>query len=233
MIDRRSAEDWKQWHSLYDESQPLKERLLAVRQHIAASIAGHSVDPVRILSACAGDGRDLIGALGATHERKRVCAHLIESDAELVARGEAAARQFRLEDEITFHCADATRSNTYRGVSPAHVIVLAGVFGNLHDMDTKRLIASLRSLCYPGASVVWTRNLREFDDGERTTLIIKECFLASGFEEASFSRTPSGMFAVATHVFRGSPEPLPRDVQLFVFSGFCNVSRVTLGPHDA
>lgn len=197
-----AAEDWEQWHSLYDESPALQERLILVREHICGALLRQSAEPVHIISICAGDGRDVTGALAASDRRKKVQADLFESNAQLVAHGQAAVNHVHLNAEVTFHCADATQSSTYRDLSRAHVVVLAGVFGNLKDEDVPRLITSLKALCHPGASVVWTRNLVEFDDGERATQMIRDSFSAAEFKEELLARTPRGVFAVATHSFR-------------------------------
>lgn len=149
--------DWANWHDRYEISLPLRERLCAVRTQIILALSKVAAQPVQVISIFAGDGRDLIGSLVAFDQNKTVCASLIEMNAELVAKGQTAINQFCLSDQVTFRCGDATQSGTYVGISPAHVVVLSGVFGNLKENDVRRLIVSLQSLCNRGASVIWTR----------------------------------------------------------------------------
>lgn len=216
--------DWTNWHERYEISLPLRERLSAVRTQIVLALSKVAAEPVQVISICAGDGRDLIGSLVAFDQRKTVRASLIEMNAELVAKGQTAIDHFCLSDQVTFRCGDATQSGTYVGISPAHVVVLSGVFGNLKENDVRRLIVSLQSLCHRGASVIWTRNLVEFDDGEKATQMIRKCFLAADFREEVLARTPQGVFAVGTHTFQGEPRPLPEDGTLFEFTGFWGIS---------
>jgi hypothetical protein len=211
--------DWGKWHDLYESRPSLQERLVAVRAQVALAISAVAAEPVHVLSICAGDGRDLTGGLAGLASRKAIRATLIESSPELVARGRAAVDEAHLTEYVSFRCADATRSSTYHGIPPAHVVVLAGVFGNLKEADVRRLIESLRSLCRCGASVVWTRNLVEFDDGEKAVRIIRECFSNAAFREEYVTRSPSGVFAVGTHSYQGAWRPLPRDATLFEFTG--------------
>lgn len=168
--------DWAKWHDLYESRPSLQERLVAVREQVTLAVSKVAAEGLQVLSICAGDGRDLIGSLAGLASRKAIRATLIESSPELVARGRAAIDEAALTEHVSFRCADATRSSTYHGIPPANVVVLAGVFGNLKEADVRRLIESLRSLCHSGASIVWTRNLVEFDDGEKAVQIIRECF---------------------------------------------------------
>jgi len=204
---RAGLVDWTKWHDRYDEQASLKERLAAVREQITAAISRATTAPVQVLSLYAGDGRDLIGSLAASRSRKAVNATLVESSTELVARGQNAAAHLHLTDEVTFRCADATLSSTYLGLPRAHLIVTAGVFGNLIEADVRRLVVSLQSLCRRHAYVVWTRNLVEFDDGEKAVRVIRESFLQAGFREERFIRTPGGVFAVGSHCFEGEMRP--------------------------
>jgi hypothetical protein len=217
-----TAMDWAKWHDLYDVSTPLKERLIAVREQIAAAASKVAGKSLHLVSICAGDGRDVIGTFAASDERQDVHATLIESNPELVTRGQAAVDQLGLARRITFRCADATQSSTYVDIRPAHIIVLSGVFGNLKERDVQRLIAALPSLCDRAASVIWTRNL--FDDGEKATQIIRQCFVAADFTEEVLVRTSLGFFAVGTHSFRGVRWPL-QSIKLCLSSQALRASR--------
>lgn len=216
--------DWKNWHERYEISLPLQERLTAVQAQIIIAISKVGAKPVQVVSICAGDGRDLIGSLNVLGNKTTVCATLIESNAELVAKGQTAIDHFCLAHQVAFRCADATQPATYLGIPPAHVVILSGVFGNLKENDVLRLIVSLQNLCCRGASVIWTRNLNEFDDGETATQTIRKSFVEADFKEEILIRTPQGVFAVGTHSFHGEQRPLPKGKALFEFTGFWGIS---------
>ena len=215
--------DWVQWHDGYDIWPPLQARLRAVREHISNALLACPVGSIQVVSLCAGDGRDLIGVLPEHSRRRDVSALLIEASADLVARGEAATAQFDLGSHVCFVREDATQSSTYLEVGPPDLVVAAGVFGNLLDGEVRRLIFSLRRLCKPGGFVVWTRNLIELD-GERATALIRDLFREAQFEEMASTRTSPGAFAVATHAFRGNPDPLVPGTKMFEFTGFDRIA---------
>lgn len=212
--------DWNQWLDRYETNQPLRERLTFVVSHIAKAILDCHEDPVPVLSVCAGDGRDLVVALSSMESKRMVRADLIESNPDVVSKGRNLVAEHGLSQSVKFRCADATKRRTYQYLTPAKVVIVSGVFGNLRDIDAARLIRLLHSLCQPDSLVIWTRNLVEFDDGGSATDKIREILRASDYEETRFERTQSGVFAIATHRYRGQTKPLPTDEILFDFSGF-------------
>ena len=59
-----AGRDWVAWHDAYDDpGAPLAQRLVAVQAQIAAALDGAPPGPLRAVSICAGQGRDLIGVL--------------------------------------------------------------------------------------------------------------------------------------------------------------------------
>ena len=52
--------DWYAWHDHYDEPG-LARRLAAVQQRISVALDQARPGPLRAISVCAGQGRDLIG----------------------------------------------------------------------------------------------------------------------------------------------------------------------------
>ena len=73
--------DWHAWHDAYDDpGSSLAQRLRVVQARIAATLDAAPPGPLRALSMCAGQGRDLIPVL-ASHPRGRdVTARLVELD---------------------------------------------------------------------------------------------------------------------------------------------------------
>ena len=55
--------DWFEWHDLYQTDSGLQQRLEIVRKYISSSLDAVPPGIVRVVSACAGDGRDLLGTL--------------------------------------------------------------------------------------------------------------------------------------------------------------------------
>lgn len=71
------------WHELYDDpSSVLSARLRLVRAQLSDALDHAPAGPVRLLSLCAGQGRDVIGVLSAHPRRDDVSAVLIEADPE-------------------------------------------------------------------------------------------------------------------------------------------------------
>lgn len=67
--------DWNAWHDDYaDPDSALSARLAVVRSEIRRALADHAakqaerVAPLTVLSACAGDGRDILGVLAEQDE---------------------------------------------------------------------------------------------------------------------------------------------------------------------
>ena len=58
------SRDWVEWHHQYDDTTgPLAQRLAVVATLIRDALDAAPPGPIRVLSLCAGDSRDL--ALGA------------------------------------------------------------------------------------------------------------------------------------------------------------------------
>ncbi len=121
----------------------LSQRLIAVKRHLSDAIDHALPGVVRIISACAGQGHDVIGVV-ATHPRwADVQALLVESDDHnvRVARDRIAAAGITGVDVVQ---ADAGVTGTYREAVPADVLMLCGIFGNLSDEDVQSTVAMPR-----------------------------------------------------------------------------------------
>jgi hypothetical protein len=200
--------DWLAWHEAYrDPGSALSLRLSIVRRHVAAWLDAAPTEP-RVVSACAGEGRDLLGVLG-THPRGReVHARLVETDPALVARARAAAAAARL-DRVEVLQADAGLLDSYDGAVPADLVMMCGVFGNVPESDIRRTLAALPLLCAPRATVVWTRSRHEPD----RTPGVRGWFRDSGFEEVAFEAPTGVLVSVGVHRLTAPPRPLRVDDQ--------------------
>src|SRR5712691_2900368 len=95
--------DWRGWHEAYDHpGSPLARRLAVVQQCIAAALDAAPPGPIRVVSMCAGEGRDLLGVLESHSRRADVHGCLVELDPEL-----AATARTRAPETFEVLCADA------------------------------------------------------------------------------------------------------------------------------
>ncbi|MEU4578493.1 SAM-dependent methyltransferase [Nonomuraea sp. NPDC023979] len=200
--------DWVSWHDDYDRPGSSLGRRLAVVQ--GAVRAALDAGAERVVSLCAGQGRDLLPVLAAHPRRGRVRARLVELD----------ERNARLAEErapagVEVVRGDAALTDAYAGAVPADLVLVCGLFGNLSDADVRRTVSALPQLCAPGATVVWTRHTREPD------LVPSICawFEETGFEETGFDRVSleTAEFGVGVHRYAGPPTPLRRGERMFTF----------------
>ena len=74
---------------------------------------------------------------------------------------------------------DAGLSSHYVSERPIQVVLVCGVFGNVHDDDAHATITALGSLTATGGSVLWTRHRRPPD----LVPMIRRWFEEAGFDE--------------------------------------------------
>src|SRR5690349_532381 len=90
--------DWRHWHSAYDDPRSsLSRRLDVVRARLMQALDMVDHPSPRLLSVCAGEGRDVIPVLASRGPSRPVIAVLVENDPVLAERAAAAARQQGLE----------------------------------------------------------------------------------------------------------------------------------------
>ncbi|MBD2446495.1 class I SAM-dependent methyltransferase family protein [Nostoc sp. FACHB-152] len=215
--------DWYEWHDLYKTEPRLQQRLEIVQEFIADSLNASPNGAIRIVSVCAGDGRDLLGTL-ENHPRKHdVSARLVELNPYLVERGRATIESLGLTKQIEFINGDATIASNYVGAVPADIVIVCGVFGNLTDEEElNRLLDNLSFLSKQGAFVIWTRG---HSNGIPYSDNVRKILRASEFEEVNFKLTATGDMGVGLNRYIGENLPQPKEQQLFVFSGVPNKAR--------
>jgi hypothetical protein len=215
--------DWYEWHDLYNTEPKLQQRLEIVQEYIADSLNASPSGAIRIVSVCAGDGRDLLGVLQNHPRINDVYARLVELNPQLVERGRATIESLGLTKQIEFINGDATVATNYVGAVPADIVVVCGVFGNLADEgELNRLLDNLSFLSKPGAFVIWTRG---HSNGLPYSDNVRKILSASGFEEVNFKLTATGDMGVGLHRYLGENLPQPKEEQLFVFSGIPSKAR--------
>src|SRR5438105_9868186 len=128
------ANDWREWHEAYNrEGSPLARRLAVVQRGIAAVLDAAPPGPIRVVSMCAGEGRDVLGVLENHPRRADVAGRLVELDPELAATARAGAPA-----TVEVLCADAGLAASYAGAVPADLALVCGVFGNITEADMMR-----------------------------------------------------------------------------------------------
>ncbi|WP_030486946.1 class I SAM-dependent methyltransferase family protein [Micromonospora chokoriensis] len=213
MVLVNAVPDWHAWHLPYDDdTSPLSQRLRLVRQHINDWLDQRPEASLRVVSVCAGQGHDLIGALAPRSDAHRVRAELIEYDPRNVAAARMGIAAARL-DGITATEADAGDFAAYHTAAPADLVVLAGVLGNISDEDVRATINALPRLCASEATVIWTRTRRDPD----LTPAIRGWFTDAGFAEEAFHAPAGVLFSVGVHRFHGRPQPTPPSGRIFTF----------------
>jgi len=204
--------DWAQWHEAYARPDSgLGDRLVAVQDQIELHLDRTAPNYVRVISACAGDGRDILGVLAARPDADRVTALLVEYDEGLAA--EAVEMAHHLPAEIEVRQADAAQSDVYQHSVPADLVLLCGIFGNVSDADVQATIEASPQLCAPGAEVIWTRHRNHPD----LTPSIREWFIAAGFEEVAFIAPDADQWSVGVHRLVADPRPLASGAHWFTF----------------
>jgi len=189
-------------------------RLRKVQQRLSEAIGAAPAGPVRLVSLCAGQGRDVIGVLPGHPRRDDVQAVLVEADPRNAEAARRAAAQAGL-GQVEVREADAAAVAGFANVLPADVLLLCGIFGNVSDEDIKFTVGAESAMCRPGGTAIWTRHRRPPD----LTPQVRAWFAASGFDELAFDAldTVDRMMSVgANRLRRAATAGLP-DRALFTF----------------
>jgi hypothetical protein len=206
--------DWIAWHRGYDDPDSgLSRRLRVVQAEIGAWLDETAPAPVTVVSACAGDGRDLLQVLAERDDSHRVRATLLEYDRRNVERATRSVAASDLRG-ITVTCADAGLADSYLEAVPADLLIMCGVFGNMDDDAVRRLIDALPQLCRPGATVIWTRHRRPPDLTGR----IRRWLQGVGFEEVSYAAPADQLYSVGRHRLVAEPQELTTGARWFEFN---------------
>jgi hypothetical protein len=206
---------WVQWHDEYeDPNSPLSARLAEVQRQLRAVLDEAPDGPLRLISFCAGRGRDVLDVLSEHPRGRNVSARLVELEPDLANDASLHALEREL-DGVEVVIGDASHTDAYDGAVPADIVMVCGVFGNISVEDTGTTIATLPSLCAPGARVIWTRHRRQPD----RTPLIRKMFAESSFREVVFATPKSYVFCVGTQQLNRPPDPFVADVTMFAFAG--------------
>ena len=207
---------WQAWHDAYaDPSSSLSRRLVVVRS-LLAGLLEEGAEPLRLLSLCAGDGRDTIPVLAESGRHVDAC--LVELDPDLANGARRAAAEAGVALEV--RTGDAGEVATFEDRLPVDLLMLCGVFGNISDEDVVRTVAAARLMVATGGAVIWTRGHRVPDEttdrGVDPADWVRGRFEAVGFVEIAFVRPKDATFRVGVeHQKKVVEQELPQ--QLFSF----------------
>jgi hypothetical protein len=192
----------------------LAQRLAIVQRRLAERLSAAPSGAVRLISICAGQGRDVFGVLPDHPRRGDVTAVLVELDHRNVEVARASAARTSLTPMEVLE-GDAAVSDIYAPFVPADIVLACGIFGNISEQDLERTVRNLSMLCQTGASVIWTRHRNEPDLTPR----IRSWFAESGFEELSFDAVDNeSKSGVGTVRLAGAPLPFQPGFRFFTFT---------------
>jgi len=206
-----TEQGWYSWHAPYDDLESEQtQRLGAVQDQLVAYLDGAAPGPLRAVSVCAGQSRDLLPILISHPRGADVRATMLELDPLNASFLHGALGSTRLTG-VDVVVTDAGVSDAYVGVAPADLVLLCGVLANVELGDAQRLVAALPMLCAPGASVVWSTYGESLPDVDA----VLECFEQASFEQVGLRRE-SG-YLVGAHRFTGKSVPVEAGRRLFDF----------------
>jgi hypothetical protein len=199
--------DWVRWHAGYETDGPLVRRLAAVQQQIGLALDRAAPGPVRLLSLCSGEGRDVLPVL-ATHPRgSDVVGRLVERDPVLCAAAEAAA-----PPGVAVVEGDAGTTTACAGAVPADMLLLCGIFGNVSDEDIHATVVAVSWMLAAGGTVIWTRHR----DAPDITPRVRAWLVAAGVVETAF--VTGDHWSVGAGVRYRRPEAFEPGRRLFTFT---------------
>lgn len=206
--------DYRAWHDQYDDpGSALAERLRIVQRRLDELLTLARAGPIRVISMCAGQGRDVLAVLPKHERLSDVSGVLVELDPVNVQQARASASIAELKSLEVIE-GDASLSDVYGPYAPADIILACGIFGNVADADVENTVRTVSMLCNPGAAIIWTRHRREPDLNRQ----IRSWLIESGFEVRSFDAPANAsMSGIGTARLVGMPVPWRSRHRFFTF----------------
>ena len=178
--------DWHAWYAQYDDpSSSHARRLAVVRQRVTEALDGGQVR--RVLSLCAGDGRDLIPVIALRPRRSQPDVVMVELDATLAERARRSAAAAGVA--VSVITGDAGWVPTWRDAAPTDLLLLCGIFGNVSHDTVRAVIDVVPALVRPGGAVIWTRGFKQGPDRRPE---VRRWFRDRGLDEIAFDSEPAG-----------------------------------------
>jgi hypothetical protein len=207
--------DWYEWHRAYgDADSTLARRLTVIQGWLRQALDQLPAGPVRLISVVAGQARDIEGALRDHPRAADVSGRIVELD----PRNTDVARQALgpvAGDRIEIVTGDAGQADAYRGATPADILVVVGLFGNITDADIERTIRLLPGFAAPGAYAVWSRGGAREGVADLNPAV-RRWFAEAGFTELEHTYIDNWQ-GLGFHRFDGTAAPFPAGEKLFEF----------------
>ena len=206
--------DYLQWHDAYEQpGSSLHRRLQIVIRLIRRAFDELPPGPIRVVSLCAGQGADLLGAADGHPRAQDLAGRLVELDPSNVERAHARIDALGLGERLQIVEGDAAASDAYAGAVPADLVLACGIFGNISDRDIERTIRFLPSLCAPGAWVLWTRHPRDEELFER----LQRWLVEVGLQPIEVAVADDTTYGVGANRLAVDPPPFRAGEHLFTF----------------
>lgn len=205
---------WSGWPDKIYQDQSYRQRLEAVQGQIKGFLDTAPAGPQRILNICAGDGRDVLGAIGDHPRRTDVLAWFVELDSDSVNQGRQTAAKLGLDNLTRFINGDATVYSTYQPIGRADLVIACGVWGHVPTFEMPSLVRAMATFCNPGGRLIWTRGVSR---GIEKVRELEALFDEQLWDDHQLTFTPNKAWAVATYRYRGPMLELPADGQIFNF----------------
>jgi hypothetical protein len=204
--------DYLAWHRDYENADSdLSRRLNVVQAEIRRALPPTPTTDFNVVSICAGQAHDIIGALSGYPHADRVKGRLVELNPHNVAEIRAKVAAAGLDLEAVE--GDAADTSLYERAVPADLVLAVGIFGNISDRDVYATVDALPQFCRPGATLLWSRGRRNQPD---ITPRIRRRFIDAGFLETAFHAPPDANFQVGVGRYEGPLQELRRG-HLFTF----------------
>jgi hypothetical protein len=218
-----SGRDWYEWHDTYEDADStLARRLTVIQGWLRQALDQLPAGPVRLISVVAGQARDIEGVLRDHPRVGDVSGRIVEVDPRNTDVARKALSRI-VGDRIEVVTGDAGQADAYLGATPAGILLVVGLFGNIVDADVERTIRLLPGFAAPGAYVVWSRGgAREGVADLNPT--VRRWFAEAGFTELEHTYI-EGRQGLGFHRFDGTPAPFPAGEKLFEFVGWERANR--------
>lgn len=205
--------DYVEWHRDYDvPGSDLAKRLAVVQRRFAQALDAMTAPDARVLSLCAGEGRDVLDVLEQRLDQRVPHTTLVEANGTLAERAAERARSLDLA-EVEVIAGDAGITATWARCLPVDVLLLCGVLGNISTEDVRRTLSAVPAMVPAGGYVVWTRG--RSDEEDKRPQVRRWC-TELGLVEIAFDGEPE-TFGVGLSQRSAEAPPSPLPEQLFTF----------------
>lgn len=182
--------NYVEWHRGYDDpTSALSRRLEVVRRRLKQVLDAIPGEDCRVLSLCAGDGRDILDVVGTftAGDARTPSIVLVELDPELASAAVERARGQRLETVVVIR-GDAGEASTWKDCVPVDLLLLCGIFGNISPGDIEQTVSCVPAMVRDGGYVVWTRGGSPVSDLRPQ---VRNWFADAGLPEVAFDGAPA------------------------------------------